>query len=62
MSADAKAALEKQQQQMAAAAKQNQQLVANYRPVPEKYSDPKGSGLKFTVGSASTYDVTLTSK
>jgi hypothetical protein len=62
MSAEAKESLEKQQQQMAEAAKQNQELLANYRPVPEKYSDPNASGLKFNVGSASTFDVPLTSK
>jgi hypothetical protein len=62
MPPEAKAELEKQQQQMADAAKRNRDLAANFRPVPEKYADPKGSGLNFKVGSGSTYDISLTSK
>jgi 2-methylaconitate cis-trans-isomerase PrpF len=63
MSPEAKAALEKQQQQSADAAKQSKELIAKYRPIPDKFKDPEKSGLKFTVGKSSgTYDVPLTSK
>ena len=59
---EAKAEFEKQQQAVAEAARHAKELAANYRPVPEKYGDPNTSGLTFTVGSGSTYDVPLTSK
>jgi hypothetical protein len=62
MSPEAKAALEKQAQATAEAVKHNRELVANFQPVPDKYRDPNSSGLKFTVGSSSTFDVPLTSK
>jgi len=63
MPADVKAALEKQQQQAAEATRRTQELIDNYRPIPEKYSDSKNSGLKVTVGSGTTkFDVPLTSK
>jgi hypothetical protein len=62
MPPEARAELEKQQQQMADAAKQNRELAEHFRPVPDKYGDPKESGLKFQVGSGSTYDISLTSK
>jgi len=62
MTPEAKAALEKQQQASAEAMRREKELIANYRPIPDKYGDPNGSGLKFNVGSSSTFDVPLTSK
>jgi hypothetical protein len=42
--------------------KRTKEQIANYREIPAKYNDPAASGLKFKVGSSSTFDVDLKSK
>jgi hypothetical protein len=63
MPPEAKAALEKQLREQAEIAQRNKALIANYRPIPDKYKDPKSSGLKATVGAGTTtFDFPLTSQ
>jgi hypothetical protein len=63
MPPEAKAAMEKQQHEMAESAKQTKEMIAKYRPIPEKYWDPNTSGLTCKVGKGpNTFDVPLSSR
>jgi hypothetical protein len=58
----AKEGMDKQRQAADEAARVQKELIANYRPIPDKYNAAASSGLTFKVGSGSTFDIELSSK
>lgn len=63
MPENAKQQMEERQKQMEGAGQKAQELKAKYRPLPEKYSESKSSGLTFEVKSGdNTFNVELSSK
>ena len=63
MPPEAKKALEEQAQLAAENSKKAKELLAKYRPIPEKYTKPESSGLSLTVtGGENSFDVPLKSR
>jgi hypothetical protein len=59
----AREALQKQMQTSEEGRRVSQEMIDNYRPIPEKYNSPDTSGLGLKVKSGSnTYNVTMSSQ